>query len=1440
MRSVKKLIQKFSNLYNVSRPMWMALVAITLCLIIGVSTAFYNFASNKLLMQLGMGNFNITAEQGISKDSGVKNNTGRKAYVRAYIVPCWQQTNEDGTVKSDQEYLGYSEWDISEKLNSGELTVNDTDWRKDGNYYYYKKVLNANDSTSALVTSFSGESTYASQRMPQYNPKIILANDLKSNTLNKNYIYPHLKVFDYVDRKDTVVKPYKETSDVSTVRDIGYAGGTGTEADPFLIATGEQLLKCVTSSGVAENGAKLHFRLITDIYLSSFQTLGGEKPTIRYDQWVFNRDKKSRFCGCFDGNGYTVNGLYIGYDKNKYGDPREHTVNDNDNVSTTNADGTRHDKTFGGLFPCLGPGAEIRNLGIIEPILWNLPYSGAIAGYVCARSADDEPVIIENCFVQNGSNSYTANNGCGSEGFNSHSEVDGDAIGGLIGYAELASSTTSGEPLLKINNFYISSRFDIWYEKGGTIDTKPRSATVGASNNPSKISVSNGYTYFVTENNTGTAAIDTTGEDSLTIAPSGAATLNVFSHKQTSNMKANYNNIKNALGSVTTSNGVDHAWSFERINEASIYPAGGLLVSTEFIRSQSNISTQETPKYLAKEAYKVVYELIQAEGTSDGSDTKTPIEDSWFKTDDFVENTDIQTLKNEFSFYSASDNSHYQNDSTNFYNPNTVYLASRGDPQSTLSGTNYPRLQINFFSDSSLRSIWQTYDDLIADDGFLDKVSTPYITYNVYAPKAGNYKIAPEFVVDNSIENKNDMFFVVSVNDKDYYRNNFATISNNFTANPVEVKLEEGLNVVRIICTKELSVYYQNGKWMNHCGIWLENNANLSVKPARQNYIDFANTVNGATETYVASKNYNNNNGQDCLNVGISADANSNLITMENLNSKTLQYLPYAALKVRNDGVGGFYDISLAYNTKTTGVTKGYIVIRANGVNYKRHFRALDGTHKTPLNISVYLKSGINNITITAPLETTSPEDYYLGYVSWFNQWGITIMGDSTVVQTSDKTFDPYLEDPDANYLVPPHISLLEAEIYALANRYGQIESTGRATVIGGISPWYLALPDWSGMPTDRFIERNENYYLNDNASPHVDFTICAPVAGKYKIKPKLYIKFKDNKYFNGCNFFIMVNDKFKKIPIAESELTNEADRYWYQSEIEVELIEGVNVIRLIPVDRNNTFMVSDGTNVTERSYGIEWFNFDYLELVSDELIGLKPQTEFRGAIQAHYTFGYGGALYNTTVTSTAKIGYNFGNGDYGNVSDLFSRYCLMHIAGGKLDTSVTPANITLNNVSNKQYGVLQDGFPAISYTVRAPTAGYYSLTLSMGGTTNMIPSKSAVFVNNGVDSPSSKRKYIIDFMDMGDKRVLDGRMDCSVYLEKGINVITITCPVDQNFVTGINNVKRWFNFGTLRIAGGAEFAPYGSRINPIAKWSTKDYVPDGRKSWVDLMGGTP
>ncbi len=75
-----------------------------------------------------------------------------------------------------------------------------------------------------------------------------------------------------------------------------FAGGTGTEDDPYLIEDAVQLDK------VREQNSGQYFKLIKDIDLSSYDNW---KPLSSKD------DSEHRFVGYFDGNGFTISNLKI-------------------------------------------------------------------------------------------------------------------------------------------------------------------------------------------------------------------------------------------------------------------------------------------------------------------------------------------------------------------------------------------------------------------------------------------------------------------------------------------------------------------------------------------------------------------------------------------------------------------------------------------------------------------------------------------------------------------------------------------------------------------------------------------------------------------------------------------------------------------------------------------------------------------------------------------------------------------------------------------------------------------------------------------------------------------------------------------------------------------------------------------------------------------------
>ncbi len=85
----------------------------------------------------------------------------------------------------------------------------------------------------------------------------------------------------------------------------GFAGGTGTATDPYLIETAEQLARMV-KIGDTKGG---YYKLTADIYLNDVSTPNW--PTKSPIRWYDRADiNNTAFVGNLDGDGYTIHGLY--------------------------------------------------------------------------------------------------------------------------------------------------------------------------------------------------------------------------------------------------------------------------------------------------------------------------------------------------------------------------------------------------------------------------------------------------------------------------------------------------------------------------------------------------------------------------------------------------------------------------------------------------------------------------------------------------------------------------------------------------------------------------------------------------------------------------------------------------------------------------------------------------------------------------------------------------------------------------------------------------------------------------------------------------------------------------------------------------------------------------------------------------------------------------
>lgn len=162
--------------------------------------------------------------------------------------------------------------------------------------------------------------------------------------------------------------------------------GSGTETNPYIIKTAQQLANLSYMVNNGKRYSKEYFRLDSDIDLNSGLYVTSSSSSAK--QWTPIGGNGNRFQGNFDGNNYTINGLYI--NSNEY--------------------------EYAGLFGYIENGT-IENLilknGFVSNAYSSYPRSGAIAGQLYSSQ------MIS----------------CGNDATEVASSVNNAKVGGLVGYS---------------------------------------------------------------------------------------------------------------------------------------------------------------------------------------------------------------------------------------------------------------------------------------------------------------------------------------------------------------------------------------------------------------------------------------------------------------------------------------------------------------------------------------------------------------------------------------------------------------------------------------------------------------------------------------------------------------------------------------------------------------------------------------------------------------------------------------------------------------------------------------------------------------------------------------------------------------------------------------------------------------------------------------------
>ena len=200
-----------------------------------------------------------------------------------------------------------------------------------------------------------------------------------------------------------------------------FAGGDGTASNPYQIETPEQLA-WLTQHGDSTTAGK-YYKLTADLILNDI-TKDNWKETAH--QW-FTDDSGTTFKGIFDGDGHIVSGMYV-------------------NLTEKPNDGKGYWNAYTGLFPVLGEGSAVKNVGIVgADINFMVPAGDAsVAGLITGR-VNADGVTITNCFADD-TNTVKARN----------------IAGGLVGNVGGSLTVTNSYSQAKLSGTTVGMIGDIW------------------------------------------------------------------------------------------------------------------------------------------------------------------------------------------------------------------------------------------------------------------------------------------------------------------------------------------------------------------------------------------------------------------------------------------------------------------------------------------------------------------------------------------------------------------------------------------------------------------------------------------------------------------------------------------------------------------------------------------------------------------------------------------------------------------------------------------------------------------------------------------------------------------------------------------------------------------------------------------------------------------
>lgn len=208
---------------------------------------------------------------------------------------------EDCAVLSTRTSVG-----VTDKVYTGAMVANTWSSTVNVKNSFAKGVFGKDPGTKSV------ENCYTTETDPVYNTDVCEPDKMKGIAAKDNMPYLDWKKT-WIVTESGYPKFKPEETVESEIWDGSvakkYAGGTGTAADPYLIAYGSQLAKMAMDT----KSEGRYYKLANDIKLNDTSVSDWRTTAV---QWIWNDNV---FKGTFDGAGHTISGLYYNGDKSKVG-----------------------------------------------------------------------------------------------------------------------------------------------------------------------------------------------------------------------------------------------------------------------------------------------------------------------------------------------------------------------------------------------------------------------------------------------------------------------------------------------------------------------------------------------------------------------------------------------------------------------------------------------------------------------------------------------------------------------------------------------------------------------------------------------------------------------------------------------------------------------------------------------------------------------------------------------------------------------------------------------------------------------------------------------------------------------------------------------------------------------------------------------------------------